>query len=79
MSVCMLLLVAAVAAGIVLLTRRTDRGLRGPSAEDILDRKLAEGEIDDVEYHMRMSALALRVDRPRRDRRRPSRVKWPGS
>jgi uncharacterized membrane protein len=65
MSVFMLLLVAAVAAGIVLLARRADRGLREPSAEDILDRKLAEGEIDDVEYHMRMSALESRANRRR--------------
>jgi uncharacterized membrane protein len=79
MTVCMLVLVAAVAAGIVFLARGMDRGSREPSAQDILDRKLAEGEIDDVEYHMRTSALATRVDQTSRDRRRPSRVKWPGS
>jgi uncharacterized membrane protein len=62
MSVSMLLLVAAVAGGIVVLARRLDRGSREPSAWDILDRKLAGGEIDDVEYHMRMSALESRTN-----------------
>jgi uncharacterized membrane protein len=66
MSVSMLLLVAAVVVGVWFLAGRLDRGSRGPSAEDILDRKLAEGEIDDVEYHMRMSALATRLDRRNR-------------
>jgi uncharacterized membrane protein len=65
MTVCMLLVVAAVAAGVVFLARRMDRGSREPSAQDILDRKLADGEIDDVEYHMRMSALDSRINRRR--------------
>jgi uncharacterized membrane protein len=62
MTVCLLFLVAAVAAGIVFLARRMDQGSREPSAQDILDRKLADGEIDDVEYHMRTSALESRTN-----------------
>jgi uncharacterized membrane protein len=62
MSMVLLTLVAAVAVGAWFLFRLAEHGPRTPSAEEILDRKLAEGEIDDVEYHMRLAALASRLD-----------------
>jgi uncharacterized membrane protein len=66
MSMALLTLVAAVAVAVLFLSRLAEHGPRAPSAEEILDRKLAEGEIDDVEYHMRLAALATRVDRRHR-------------
>ena len=63
MSMALGTLVAAVAVGAWFLSRLAENGSRTPSAEEILDRKLAEGEIDDVEYHMRLAALASRLDR----------------
>jgi uncharacterized membrane protein len=66
MSIFLLTLVAAVAVAAFFLARLPQHGSRAPSAEQILDRKLAEGEIDDVEYHMRRSALESRLDRRRR-------------
>lgn len=41
------------------------RAGRGPTAEQILARRLARGEIDEEEYHRRLSALQ-RTDGPGR-------------
>ena len=54
----LLILLAGVAAAVYVGVRAAGRRRpQDPSAVDVLDRRLAAGEIDADEYHERLSAL----------------------
>jgi putative membrane protein len=59
MMLCMLALAGAVIWGAVLIVRSGGSGdhASGPSAEDMLNERLARGELDVVEYRERIDAL----------------------